>query len=73
MTNNKYLELADYCDKEAEWLANNGYGGELFDVSEAIRELVAELTDKAKTALNAFDGDTTALCDFADYLASRKK
>ena len=40
---------------------------------EKCRELVAELTDKAKTALNAFDGDTTALCDFADYLASRKK
>ena len=40
---------------------------------EKCRELVSELTDKAKTALNAFDGDTTALCDFADYLASRKK
>ena len=40
---------------------------------EKCRELVAELTDKAKTALNAFDGDTTALCDFTDYLASRKK
>ena len=40
---------------------------------EKCRELVAELTDKVKTALNAFDGDTTALCDFADYLASRKK
>lgn len=43
MTTNKYLELADFCDKEAEWLANQGYGVELFDVSDAIRELVAEL------------------------------
>ena len=40
---------------------------------EKCRELVAELTDKAKTALNAFDGDTTALCDFADYLARDRK
>lgn len=43
MTTDKYLKLANYCDKEAQWLANQGYGTELFDVSDAIRELVAEL------------------------------
>ncbi len=40
---------------------------------EECRKLVAELTDKAKNALMAFNGDTKALCDFADYLASRTK
>lgn len=40
---------------------------------EECRKLVVELTDKAKNALMAFNGDTKALCDFADYLASRTK
>ena len=40
---------------------------------ERCRELVAELTQKAKAALTVFDGDTKALCEFADYLAGRTK
>lgn len=37
------------------------------------KELVAELTDKAKKALSVFEGDTKSLSDFADYLAERTK
>ena len=37
------------------------------------RELVAQLTDEAITALSAFDGDTSELKDFAVKLANRRK
>lgn len=40
---------------------------------EQCRELVAELTQKAKATLTVFDGDTKILCEFADYLAGRTK
>lgn len=40
---------------------------------EQCRELVAELTQKAKATLTVFDGDTKTLCEFADYLAGRTK
>lgn len=40
---------------------------------EKCRELVAELTEKAKAALNSFEGDSKNLRDFADYLAKRTK
>ena len=40
---------------------------------ERCRELVAQLTDEAVDALNAFDGDTSELKDFAVALANRKK
>ncbi|MBQ9679055.1 MAG: polyprenyl synthetase family protein [Ruminococcus sp.] len=37
------------------------------------RELVKELTDEAIGALDAFDGDTSGLADFAVQLANRRK
>lgn len=37
------------------------------------KELVSELTDKAKKALSVFDRDTNYLSNFADYLAERTK
>lgn len=37
------------------------------------REAVSDLTDEAIAALSAFDGDTSALADFARQLAERKK
>lgn len=37
------------------------------------RELVKELTERAIAALEAFDGDTEELCEFAEYLAKRTK
>jgi geranylgeranyl diphosphate synthase type II len=37
------------------------------------REYVDELTAEAVEALNAFDGDTTSLAEFAVKLANRKK
>ena len=40
---------------------------------ERCRELVAQLTDEAVAALEAFDGDTAALADFAVKLANRRK
>lgn len=37
------------------------------------RELARSLTDKAKSSLNVFDGDTSGLADFAESLLNRKK
>ena len=39
---------------------------------EKAKEYVSELTERAKNALVGFDGDASALSDFADSMAQRK-
>ena len=39
---------------------------------ERSKEIVSELTEKAKNALKCFDGDAESLVDFADKMEKRK-